>query len=123
MPRSLTWLLVYSQEHPTINRDSIDLHGTIIVEAVEISRQYLDEHWAPGACSPVCRFRVTRLKSLITISYNTGKEIKIITGRGTHSFNGVGVLGPAVKNALAEDGWIVRTLQGGLLVTGSRSRR
>ena len=64
-----------------------------------------------------------RLKSLTTISYNTGKEIKIITGRGTHSLNGVGVLGPAVKNALAEDGWIVRTLQGGLLVTGSRSRR
>ena len=47
-----------------------------------------------------------------------GKVVRIITGRGKHSVNGVGVLGPAVRNALTSDGWIVDTVDGGLIVRG-----
>ena len=46
------------------------------------------------------------------------KVVRIITGRGKHSANGVGVLGPAVKNALTSDGWIIDTVDGGLIVRG-----
>ncbi|KAH9940867.1 uncharacterized protein BXZ73DRAFT_42487 [Epithele typhae] len=76
------------------NYDVIDLHGTIVVEAVAISRQYLVEYWTPG------------------------KQLRIITGRGSHSRNGVGVLGPAVKNALIADGWSIIAIEGGLVVEG-----
>lgn len=44
------------------------------------------------------------------------KPMKIITGRGTHSVNQVGVLKPAVKKALVQDGWIVGSWDGGLIV-------
>ncbi|KAI0741630.1 Smr-domain-containing protein [Daedaleopsis nitida] len=80
------------------NRESIDLHGTIVSEAVAVCRDYLTEHW-------------------------TGKPVQIITGRGSHSKNGVGVLGPAIKNALAEDGWIFDTQEGAIVVRGMRAGR
>ncbi|KAI6014038.1 hypothetical protein BKA83DRAFT_685580 [Pisolithus microcarpus] len=41
------------------------------------------------------------------------KPFKIITGRGNHSANGVGVLKPAVR-----DGWNVSVWEGGLVVRG-----
>ena len=44
------------------------------------------------------------------------KPLKIITGRGTHSLNKVGVLKPAVRKALVEDGWVVSSWDGGLVV-------
>lgn len=75
------------------NSEIIDLHGLIVVEAVAISREYLGEHFS-------------------------GNVVRIITGRGKHSANGVGVLGPAVRNALTSDGWIVDTVDGGLIVRG-----
>ena len=46
--------------------------------------------------------------------------MKIITGRGVHSRNRVGVLRPAVKNALMEDGWNVVLWDGGLVVKGKK---
>ena len=49
------------------------------------------------------------------------KPLHIITGRGTHSVGGVGVLKPAVKSALSGDGWIVGTWDGGLVVRGKES--
>ncbi|KAI1793497.1 hypothetical protein LXA43DRAFT_1001009 [Ganoderma leucocontextum] len=73
--------------------ETIDLHGLIVAEAVAISREYLGE-------------------------YFSGKVVRIITGRGKHSLNGIGVLGPAVRNALTSDGWIVDTVDGGLIVRG-----
>lgn len=51
------------------------------------------------------------------------KPLKIITGRGLHSANRVGVLGPAVKNALVEDGWNVDKWSAGLVVRGRIGRR
>ena len=47
-----------------------------------------------------------------------GKPVVFITGRGSHSANGVGVLGPAVSNALTEDGWIIGKREGGVVVRG-----
>jgi Smr domain len=44
------------------------------------------------------------------------KPLKIITGRGKHSLNQVGVLKPAVRKALIEDGWSVGSWDGGLVV-------
>ena len=44
--------------------------------------------------------------------------LRIITGRGTHSANGVGVLKPAIRNALVKDRWNVGVWDGGLVVRG-----
>ncbi|KAI0687150.1 hypothetical protein C8T65DRAFT_676466 [Cerioporus squamosus] len=77
----------------TPNVESIDLHGTVVKEAVAISREFVAQNWK-------------------------GKPLRIITGRGRHSANGIGVLGPAVKNALAADGWRVDTFDGGVIVRG-----
>ncbi|OCH96328.1 hypothetical protein OBBRIDRAFT_787411 [Obba rivulosa] len=80
------------------NGDTIDLHGTTVAEAVQIVQDLLRAQ----AASQV-------------------RPLKIITGRGTHSANGVGVLGPAVKNALVQDGWLVGTWDAGLVVRGKAS--
>lgn len=81
------------------NGATIDLHGASVSEAVQITKTILIESPATQA-----------------------KPLKIITGRGIHSANGIGVLGPAVKNALVEDGWDVGRCAGGLVVRG-KSRR
>jgi hypothetical protein len=44
--------------------------------------------------------------------------ITIITGKGTHSIGGIGVLGPAVRNALSADGWSLAIGEGSLTVRG-----
>ena len=51
------------------------------------------------------------------------RPLKVVTGRGKHSVNGVGVLGPAVKNALMEDGWDVGKWSAGLVVRPRTSIR
>ena len=97
------------------NSDVIDLHGTIVVEAIAISQQYLEDHWTDGARRPP-QTLTRRLTTGLA-----GKVVRIITGRGNHSRNGVAVLRPAVKNALTSDGWIVDTCDGGLVVRGMRN--
>ncbi|KAI0358017.1 Smr-domain-containing protein [Trametes cingulata] len=77
------------------NSEMIDLHGTTVAEAISIVRDYLAEHGTTNA-----------------------KPLRVITGRGNHSRNGVGVLGPAVKNALTSEGWLVDTCDGCLVVRG-----
>ncbi|KAI0820302.1 Smr-domain-containing protein [Trametes gibbosa] len=79
----------------SLNSEIIDLHGTVVVEAVAIVRDYLAEHGATYA-----------------------KPLRVITGRGNHSRNGVGVLGPALRNALTSEGWLVDTCDGGLVIRG-----
>ncbi|TFY54024.1 hypothetical protein EVJ58_g9104 [Rhodofomes roseus] len=80
--------------------DAVDLHGTTVAEAVAIVKDVLRESGSTQV-----------------------KPLRIITGRGTHSTNGVGVLGPAVKSALEEDGWMVRRWDGGLVVCGRNAWR
>jgi len=49
------------------------------------------------------------------------KPLKIITGKGSHSLNQVSVLKPAIRKALVEDGWVVGTWDGGLIVNRRRT--
>ncbi|EIM86460.1 uncharacterized protein STEHIDRAFT_57025 [Stereum hirsutum FP-91666 SS1] len=79
------------------NGTTVDLHGTIVSEAVTIAKEILAEHGATSA-----------------------RPLKFITGRGNHSVGRVGVLGPAVRSALVEDGWNVSTWDAGLVVRGRR---
>ncbi|EIW79013.1 hypothetical protein CONPUDRAFT_126779 [Coniophora puteana RWD-64-598 SS2] len=90
--------MVLDKRATSTDKRTIDLHGTCVSEAVTIVRDIL----ASEECS-------------------ASKPLRIITGRGTHSVNGVGVLKPAVKNALIGEGWSVGIWDGGLVVRG-RSR-
>ncbi|KAF7974117.1 hypothetical protein HWV62_13325 [Athelia sp. TMB] len=79
----------------TLTGDTVDLHGTSVAEAVVIVKEILER----DGCTPA-------------------KPLNIITGRGTHSTNRIGVLKPAVKSALAGEGWHVSAWDGGLIVKG-----
>ena len=54
--------------------------------------------------------------TLPLITVLPAKPLKVITGRGNHSANRVGVLGPAIHAALVEEGWNVSKWDGGLVV-------
>lgn len=98
----------------TANCERIDLHGTVVSEAIAIVREYLAEH---GATYGPCALDITTPFDCSCLCV-AAKPLRVITGRGNHSRNGVGVLGPAVKNALSADGWSVDTIDGGLVVRG-----
>ncbi|KAG8220758.1 hypothetical protein J3R82DRAFT_2187 [Butyriboletus roseoflavus] len=88
-------IMVESKRSASADHNTVDLHGTSIAEAVVIVKEILERE----ACSPA-------------------NPLRIITGRGTHSVNGVGVLKPAVRNALVRKGWNVGVWDGGLVVRG-----
>jgi len=88
-------IMVESKRERPADRRTVDLHGTSIAEAVVIVKDILEEEGCSAA-----------------------NPLRIITGRGTHSVNGVGVLKPAVRNALVRDGWNVGVWDGGLVVRG-----
>ncbi|EGN95099.1 hypothetical protein SERLA73DRAFT_162677 [Serpula lacrymans var. lacrymans S7.3] len=90
-------MMVESKRSMATDRNTIDLHGTCVAEAVVIAKEILEREGA----SPV-------------------KPLRIITGRGTHSANKTSVLKPAVKSALAQEGWHVGVWDGGLVVRGRR---
>ncbi|KAG1835801.1 hypothetical protein DFJ58DRAFT_820436 [Suillus subalutaceus] len=87
--------LVEAKRYASNDKRSIDLHGTSVQEAIVITSEILERE----GCSPA-------------------SPLRLITGRGTHSAGGVGVLKPAVHRALVDKGWDVRMWDGGLVVRG-----
>lgn len=87
--------LVEAKRYASNDKRSIDLHGTSVQEAIVITSEILERE----DCSPA-------------------SPLRLITGRGTHSAGGVGVLKPAVHRALVNKGWDVRMWDGGLVVRG-----
>ncbi|KAJ3548911.1 hypothetical protein NM688_g5237 [Phlebia brevispora] len=86
------WDMIQAKRVSLPNGSSIDLHGTTVVEAIHIVKVLLEEEAATPA-----------------------KPLKIITGRGNHSVNRVGVLRPAIHTALTNEGWNVSKFDGGLV--------
>jgi len=74
---------------------TFDLHYTTITQAVILAKEFLREYGASDA-----------------------HPMRFITGRGNRSVGGKGVLGPAVYNALIEDGWNLSMFAGGLTIRG-----
>ncbi|KAH9479696.1 Smr domain-containing protein [Psilocybe cubensis] len=87
--------MVSEKRNNSQNKDTVDLHGTTVAEAIAIVKEILKNEGS-------------------TISQ--AKPLKIITGRGSHSHNQISVLKPAVRKALVEDGWTVGSWDGGLIV-------
>jgi len=73
----------------------IDLHWTTTAQAITLANESLTDHVPSQAC-----------------------PVEFITGRGNHSAGGIAVLGPAVRNALIQEGWNVSSLPAGLVVYG-----
>ncbi|KAF9077984.1 hypothetical protein BDP27DRAFT_1310536 [Rhodocollybia butyracea] len=90
-------MMVESKRISSGNPDTIDMHGITASEAIVI----VSETLASMACS-------------------SSNPLRIITGRGTHSTNRIGVLKPTLQKWLVEDGWTVSTWDGGLIVRGKR---
>ncbi|KAF9499536.1 hypothetical protein BDN71DRAFT_1441660 [Pleurotus eryngii] len=89
--------VVEAKRVSTPKQDTIDLHGTSIVEAATIVEDTLKWYNASPA-----------------------KPLRIITGRGNHSVNQVGVLKPAIRKKLQQEHWDVRGWDGGLVVLGKK---
>ncbi|KAI6010861.1 hypothetical protein F5J12DRAFT_822126 [Pisolithus orientalis] len=87
--------MVETKRYKSTDSNTLDIHGTNVWEATTIVKEVLQRE----GCTP-------------------SKPLRIITGRGNHSANRVGVLKPAVKNALVRDGWNVSIWEGGLVVRG-----
>lgn len=87
--------MVYRTRKNQDGRNSIDLHGSTLAQALQIVEEILYDTPPTNA-----------------------KPLQIVTGRGTHSANGVGVLRPALKNKLTELGWDVSLFHAGLVVHG-----
>ncbi|OCB86394.1 hypothetical protein A7U60_g6512 [Sanghuangporus baumii] len=87
--------LVDGKRFAGADTDVIDIHYCTTSEALAIVREVLDEGWVSPA-----------------------RPLRAITGRGSHSSNGVAVLGPAVKRALEGEGWNVGKWNGGLSIRG-----
>ncbi|KAG1738903.1 uncharacterized protein EDB91DRAFT_440960 [Suillus paluster] len=87
--------LVEAKRYASHDTRTVDLHGTCVQEAIVITSEILEKE----GCSPA-------------------SPLRLITGRGTHSAGGVGVLKPAVHRALVAEGWDVRMWDGGLVVRG-----
>lgn len=83
----------------------IDLHKLTVEAAVTLSLESTSNWWARQE-------RGTSSKGGPQVSF------VIVTGKGNHSAGGVGVLGPAVYNALTAAGWRVNRHAGYLTVSG-----
>ena len=90
----------------------IDLHGATLAQAIQIVEEMIYEDNPTNGEGPPFFLPQCWLSSL----KSAAKPLKIITGRGTHSANRVGVLRPALKNKLTELGWNVTLFDGGLVV-------
>ncbi|KAL0565362.1 hypothetical protein V5O48_016662 [Marasmius crinis-equi] len=82
---------------PGSDPNTIDLHGTTVAEGIQIVKDMLQ-----------------------SMKCTSSNNLKIITGRGTHSAGQVSVLKPAVRKALVEEGWVVSSWDAGLVVKGRR---
>ncbi|KAL5492435.1 hypothetical protein ACEPAI_3882 [Sanghuangporus weigelae] len=87
--------LVDGKRFAGTDTDVVDIHYCTTSEALTIVREVLAEGWVSPA-----------------------RPLRIITGRGSHSSNGVAVLGPAVKKALEGEGWNIGKWNGGLSIRG-----
>ena len=97
------------------NGNTIDLHGTTVAEAIHIVKEILVEECPTQGSFP---FRNPQTSANLCYEQSLAKPLKIITGRGIHSINGVGVLGPAIMADLSGEGWNVGRWDGGLVIRG-----
>lgn len=87
----------------------IDLHGVTVENAVRIARQRTNAWWT-GLGENKVNGRVGAAER--------ASGFRIITGVGRHSAGGKGVLGPAVKKGLEQDGWRLEVNSGAITVKG-----
>ncbi|KAG8899299.1 hypothetical protein FRB99_006817 [Tulasnella sp. 403] len=95
--------LVKSRQYTAHNRHTIDLHGLTVHESLTLVDEALNEWWNSAGSRSIPTYPLT-----------------IITGVGNHSKKKVGVIGPAVLNALDREGWRTSKRPGVVVVTGRR---
>ncbi|KAG8981655.1 hypothetical protein FRB93_008500 [Tulasnella sp. JGI-2019a] len=94
-------VMVEGRQRSGTARNTIDLHGLTTSEAVTVSNEATNKWWNSSSSDGP-----------------PAQALTLITGRGNHSKGGVGVIGPAVQNALEAEGWQTSKRPGAILVTG-----
>jgi len=87
-----------------------DLHGVTVRDATRLAKLYLDRWWE------------TRREWQSQGRVMGSPEFKIVVGRGVHSADGRGKLGPAVVKVLKNNGWRFEKGEGELTVKGKVRR-
>lgn len=93
-------------------RDTVDLHGISVLDAVRITRIKVEEWWR-------ARRGVKGLDGRLG-EMSGGDGLRVITGQGRHSVGGIGKIGPAVGRMLLNEGWRVVVDPGMYTVLGKR---
>ncbi|CAB4391197.1 unnamed protein product [Rhizophagus irregularis] len=84
----------------------LDLHGCFVTEAIIIVKEWLND-WYPKRTRSASQMKPSQMKPL-----------KIITGKGNHSPNGVAKLPNAINKFLIGDNWNITKHTGHVLVHG-----
>jgi len=98
-------LLVASQSSAT----HIDLHGVNVEDARRITHIKVNQWWD--------RLGENKVNGRIGAN-DRAAGFRIVTGAGKHSKGGRGVLGPAVKKMLEQEGWRIENMTGEIVVKG-----
>jgi len=110
--RSKAWALkaaramVDARQRSSTTRNTIDLHGLTVREAVALSHEAVNDWWNSAGPDDM-----------------PSNPFTIVTGKGNHSKGKVGVIGPAVENALEAVGWRMSNRPGAIVVTGLKRKR
>ena len=88
----------------------LDLHGVSIADAVRITEERVAKWWNK------VKMKEGRRGERI------GGGLTVVTGRGAHSKEGRGRIGPAVVKMLVREGWKVEVGSGQVVVTGRVKR-
>lgn len=91
--------------------DVLDLHGISVADATRITELKVGKWWDG-----------VRMREGRSNGERVGGGLTIVTGRGTHSKEGRGRIGPAVVRMLVKDGWKVEVGSGQVVVTGKVRR-
>ena len=103
------------------NGVAVDLHGLRLAEGVRVAREVVEDFFSTpdGELSSRVYYSSVRSQRLI----RRRAVVRVITGRGTHSREGRGVLGPGVVQRLKGEGWKGEVGNGWVEVTGKERRR
>ncbi|CAG8701346.1 17938_t:CDS:2, partial [Cetraspora pellucida] len=82
------------------------LHGLRVDEALVVVKERLDE-WYP--------------REMIRYGQTPSRPLKIVTGLGNHSPNGVAKLRTEVKRSLVKDNWDISEYVGYVMVKGVKN--
>ncbi|KAI5970825.1 hypothetical protein CANMA_000113 [Candida margitis] len=101
-----------------VSASRIDLHGKTSLEALALTQKVLESWWQEEVQQRIEHGKLSQYGSAVIFV----DSLKIVTGRGIHSANGVSILRPYVKNYLVRNQYVFDEGVGNFEVKGKRKK-